>query len=531
MPLRDGYRGPAVPHKHSGSKSSKLTDGARYQATLDMSFLLDLERLQESRALEDKVAALQSKVATLQAGKATRKRIPKFGEQAAGRSLGFVSSVAEHYQIDATSMRRLWKRRDTGTSAKERLGRPPKFTPTKQKRLVDEFNKVGGGSIRRLSTQMADTEDWDTNYRDFTRTGPTKETIRRALENGVVQVKAVRKRPMLSPENEGKRFTICKERIEKGTVSSTFDIDEAMVRQSMAGGAIALIPGDEVDENLLAEQDAAHGHPPQVLLTAIITKPVVLNAAEFENGAPPVFHPLWDGKAALIRHRSWRPRKKRRRDPETNEFIPLDEDEPMYENMTINAERYSELYCVQGGYADMISEYVAGVENRVRAKVIAIRQDFQSFDASMHRRKKLRGDVVATVQEDSAGGHGVKGRAHASLVGELDRRRINIVQQPPYSPETNMCDLGFWSMLKSRISERRKALPRYTGSNGSEIEAKIWEIAKEVWDNIEPRKLFNIAMQKERIFDAIVAKKGGMLEKEPHTGVRVMFGTGSPRRS
>ena len=150
----------------------------------------------------------------------------------------------------------------------------------------------------------------------------------------------------------------------------------------------------------------------------------------------------------------------------------------------------------------------------------------ETFDPTQYQRKRLRGVIIATIQEDGAGGHSVKGEEHKKLVKWLEGPRIELINQSPHSPEMNMCDLGFWHMMKSRVNARQSSVANYNGKNGRFIEDKLWEIMVEEWEKVPAEKLWNIAKQKEAVFKAVQAAGGGQLSTDPHTGIRVMYGTG-----
>ena len=115
------------------------------------------------------------------------------------------------------------------------------------------------------------------------------------------------------------------------------------------------------------------------------------------------------------------------------------------------------------------------VQNPHRESVFDFSQhvDTQEFDPTMFPRSRKRGDIIATVQEDGAGGHSLKGAEHAKLVNWLHGQRIELINQAPHSPEMNMCDLGVWNMLKARVNKRRSEVPSYNGKNGVVIEDKL----------------------------------------------------------
>ena len=132
---------------------------------------------------------------------------------------------------------------------------------------------------------------------------------------------------------------------------------------------------------------------------------------------------------------------------------------------------------------------------------------------------------MATVQEDGAGGHSLSGGEHERLVNWHNGIRIDPIAKALHVSEKNVCDLWFWKMLKSRVDARRASVPNYNGRNGRVIEDSLWEIIVDKWEKIPVEKLWNIAKQKEAVFEAIQAAGGGQLSTDPHTGIRVMYGT------
>lgn len=136
-----------------------------------------------------------------------------------------------------------------------------------------------------------------------------------------------------------------------------------------------------------------------------------------------------DGKVALFRIRGMHKRKKRRRNSHGN-FIPLDKDEPVYCNITIDGEVYKEIMTMKGGGLDMIREYNNNSKiNRTKESVKVLLVDMDKIEAERKRRKVLKNvvdtvealagaegvDIVAEdagvrVQEDGAPGHGFNNR-------------------------------------------------------------------------------------------------------------------------
>ena len=74
-------------------------------------------------------------------------------------------------------------------------------------------------------------------------------------------------------------------------------------------------------------------------------------------------------------------------------------------------------------------------------------------------RKKMSGAKLVTVQMDNAGGHGMA-TLHKKISNALPARKgggptIELVDQPAQSPDTNVCDLGLFRSVDSRIPKFR----------------------------------------------------------------------------
>lgn len=77
-------------------------------------------------------------------------------------------------------------------------------------------------------------------------------------------------------------------------------------------------------------------------------------------------------------------------------------------------------------------------------------------DSEMHRKGllKVNNGHNIPLQIDSAGGHGVKQKEFENVTAGLLAKGIEVMRQPTFSPETNLLNLGFWRMLKTRISQQ-----------------------------------------------------------------------------
>ena len=129
-------------------------------------------------------------------------------------------------------------------------------------------------------------------------------------------------------------------------------------------------------------------------------------------------------------------------------------------------------------------------------------------------------DTKITIQQDSAGGHAIKSPAYLKLVELYADAGIEVTLQPTSSPECNMCDGGFWHMLKSRITKRCSEIPDKGTAPEKYIQDRMWQIAVEEWNNFNPINLLIISQQKLRVFEKIVELQGEPIIFEPHTGIR-----------
>lgn len=544
----------------SAKPKSKLTDDARQQAVLDV-YWLDAQdvatraaygaRYQYDRdGVDDEIG---SDADAPRRSERLKLEAESVGRVTSGQLRGVASIVAQHYGVSKAAISKLLQVADSrpSTAALPRPGRPTIITPSKVEIIVDQYNKTGGRvGVRQLTTGVQDMPGYETKYKGDKRNGPSKASVWRTITNkGKVKISTIRDRPPITPETKRARLAYCQSRIH--AASDSCDLDEARVRQGTGKARRAEIVGVTEKTETVVRVDAAHGHPPNLLLMAMVKAPgyetrtnPVTNAEEIK------FDPCKNGKVALFWLRGTRPRKKARRDKITGALIDKAND-PIMEDITVSGRSYSNIMLMEGGGLAMLDEYLNN-ENPVResAKVLVVERDIligaegspAAEAASGASRRGLRHSGRAAgktrLQEDGAGGHGFAGWGrtnnesveHARLREACARRNVLLEKQPPNSPETNMCDLGVWNMLKAAVQRRGAEIPDYIGTNTDAVEAALWEIVKEEWDAMEPRKLFNIAMVKEAVFELIVEMEGGELGKDPHVGVRRLFGTGSPKR-
>jgi len=366
-PLRESYRDAPVPHKLSSAPNAKLTNSARAQALLDMFAVKEEGDQVEKKANEAQMETMRAEIKALKRGKKFVSRklssVFRLGTRMAdaakislspkrGRPESFITRVAKHYQVSKQTMSLIWDKRHSGDTAAHPLpGRPNQSTPSKLASFKHEFNGAEGASLRTMAMRMAGKTSWKTNFKSVSRNGPGRETIRK-LKNQVV-IRMIRKRPHFDEAVKAKRLKFVEERLQLDAVSSTFDQPQKQPN--------CFLPGEEIDDALLSQTDAAHGHAPKVFVSAVITRPTLLNPTEVAAGAKPQFDPVQNGKVLLMRHTNVQARKNRRRDPETGVLIELADDTGVPKPYTMNAARYAESYAMERGYADAVTDYVAKV--------------------------------------------------------------------------------------------------------------------------------------------------------------------------
>ena len=66
-------------------------------------------------------------------------------------------------------------------------------------------------------------------------------------------------------------------------------------------------------------------------------------------------------------------------------------------------------------------------------------------------------DDVTHLMMDNAGGHGSNEAVEKYTEDLKNKYKIEIIQQVPRSPETNVLDLGIWMSLQSAVEKESRA--------------------------------------------------------------------------
>lgn len=566
MPLRPTYDGPPLVFKYSDAPMAKLTEAGHVQIVLDAAYLE--KQTKEVRASYgvryERLAGAADNDAETGDGFVPRRsnrlrevpaaRLPS----SSGQKKGVSNILADHYGVTKRTVNRVLSDADHRPSLAPllRSGRPPHFTPTKQRVVVDAFNEAGGhASFRRVERLVGDIPGYETRYADYRhRHRPSLQTITNYFNSDELAITTLRPRPDLM-QSGGRAIN---ERMEYCTTyldhaSESFDLDESYVQQCDKGKRLALMPGDAVPEGAEGVSiNSAHGHPPKVFLFAVVTAPDFRIATSDDREQSVEFHPVRNGKVALFRVRGSKSRSRRRRHSETNDLIPK-EDDPLYTNIAIDGSVYRHIMEMTGGGLDAIELYKSSQEPLHTGKVLVIPMDANDRGAlsmatsssasassssaprASRQSKRVR-PGMDRIQEDGATGHGYDNRhnrttaVHEALAESCLLRSHKLVKQPRLSPETNLLDLGVWNALKAGVGARAREVPEYNGSNTDAVEAAIWTVVKDEWEKLDARILFNVAMTKEAVFHNIVDVNGAEAGRVVHAGVRKKLGTGSPRR-
>lgn len=118
--------------------------------------------------------------------------------------------------------------------------------------------------------------------------------------------------------------------------------------------------------------------------------------------------------------------------------------------------------------------------------------------------------TIIYLQMDNAGGHGtneVKEKYEQLL---RDQYKIEIIWQPPRSPELNLLDLGVWRSLQSRTEK--------LGFELRNTKDAIWEAAEKAFRQMDPEKLGNVVDRLKKVYHLVVDDNGDNTKVESQRG-------------
>lgn len=528
--LRPGYEGDYFQVYKSRGKRPKLTDEARLQLVLDSKYV---EVAVEKEKLRSKTEAKRVKTDEEEGDEGLEGAIKVRSDQ--GQLLGVNSILAAHYEISAESVRVIVNEAEASgkIKAEKHTGRPKQLTPTKRKKIAEVINqKKFRTTLKRVSKQLEGQTTWKTSRKGKSCTAPSAATLSRTLNDGSWKIGMVRKRPLIDGNElaitERKAFPVLAKQWDDTKV---YMHDEAYCQPKQKLGRFIIDlharPDGEPDEleesspQRPVEFDSGGKHEPKVFLFGAVVMP---RTVDIEGRR--YIHPLYDGKVYLANVRGFRKRKKNTKNGLKGE--------KMYENVTINGERYKKLFEMDGGYLNAIKQY-ENPELRppdyctARVALIDLDEEAEIEDGTrppIGKWDRPPAPTTIIIQEDGAPGHGFDNRnnrgsqIHEDLKFNCQTLGIELVKQSRHSPEINDMDLGVWRVIKSGVENEAHAIPDWTGNNEGEIEAAIWKIARKVWLEMDPCKLYYIGLQRRVLLDAMLDAEGKSITVEPHTGLR-----------
>jgi hypothetical protein len=518
-PLRPNYQGPEIKIRKGEGKQAQVTDETRHQIVLDHSYLIQCHLQRQSEELQE----VKRQNELLAQGKRLRQSSRTKAEDEPS-STNFASQLANHYGLSHIAVRAILKDADNLgklTSGPGR-GRPKLVTDDVKSAILSSFNDCKGRtSYVKMKSKIGEQVTWLTNYKGETNNAPSTATICRTIAFFVIGF--VRPRPELNDRAKEERRAFA-------PLALTWDdtkcghIDEAYVCPQSAPQRYMYDPlkGKDIDVALRVAFDAGGQVPPKIFLIALVVKPMLVEI----EGAGIFIHPQFDGKIALGRVRGVTKYKR-----SGQGFRAGDQ---KFENVTINGARYKQIFEMEGGFLDMIDLYLnpdIRPVNHSTAKVILIDLDEEERLEKNPELNESRWaaepmETIFTLQEDGAPGHGYDNihnkptSVHEDLVHNASTVGVKFVKQSRHSPETNANDLGIWCVLKTSVEHRWSEIPPFDGRNQNAVEAGIWKIVKEEWDNMDPRKIFMIFEQRRVMLRRIIDLNGESITVEPHTGLR-----------
>lgn len=419
--------------------------------------------------------------------------------------------ISSHYGINQKTLSRILSCYHTNgkVARNPRSGRPSLLTRRTKRKIISCKNEIGGRSIRSTAIALkARKISYPLRKTNKKKKYISKSTIHRVIREG--KSISIKTKPRLIERDYKQRYDFAKEEmsmtLEQRYRYKSF-VDEAFisVETSGSGKLIHHQDGPAITEEQKYRYLKSKRHHTKMLVIGVVALPKMINpldAGEQGNHKKAKFSPEQNGKIHLAR------------------------------------------VCEKNKYKRKVSKIVDGVKRIIKEKgddkIVAANLDGNKYKEMMigdngifdSLRRYFGPLPVIIIQEDGAPGHGydnLHGRVptndHAELEKEAKRRKIAIKRQPSNSPETNPLDLGIWYSLQSRVKEKIALLEENRKGQVGCSEAQLWQIAKECWDDIDPKTIWNTIMVRDKILQAMVENKDKEVNTEPHCGIRKYWGT------
>lgn len=423
-----------------------------------------------------------------------------------------LEAISQYYQISKRTLQRINKKYKAygDVSCERRSGRPKKIINHVKRIIIDTRNEKGGRSIRSTANAIKSKElgTFKTKYRNKERFSPSKSSIGNVILEG--KTLSIKKRPKLTPENKEIREKYAKKQMQKSfqeRYENRAFIDECYLSLEHIGNGKLIEHADAtpVSESQMIRNVISKRHPTKILVMAVVCLPDMLNretAGQQGIGEKAIFSEERNGKVCLLRiiEKSCYKRSVSKI-VDGKRIIIKNRGDLKWVSINLDGATYSKFLTMKDGVFDSLKNYFGS-----HAKII--------------------------LQEDGAPGHGYNNRKrgvptdfHNELVQNGKKRKIHVVKQPKNSPETNPLDLGIWYSLQSKIKNEMFDVQESNAINNSFVEQKMWEIAKQGWEEIESKTIWNCCLVRDEILKEMAKNGGDVIKKEPHSKIRERWGT------
>lgn len=390
--------------------------------------------------------------------------------------------------------------------------------------------------------------------------------------NASERLKWCEENALLLPISNEERIQFCQ------SLESWVDVDETVLTYSFGTGRILVLrrhdhqvelQNDDLEElsqeGVLTVRDEMKSNPPSILIFSAVTCPRLLNPTTcMEEGAE--FDQKRKGivQVRRVRGEDVYKRKTKFNNAGDAKFVDITVNAKTYGYMMANEgtglisylKRYNDggedcnRCCAAGIPIELATAKEAKKPDRIRRETIVNMQfDTNTQDSEYIASANYNSDSEDSecveedeeidysglrfrIQQDNAGGHGFNNFQGGAATDEQKRmvdfmseRGFDVFCQPRNSPFTNMNDLGFFNSLKAFMRAKSREITKPTGKNRSLIQAQMWGLVKRFVHEFEPRKLFNIAVQKHALMQRCVELEGKEISKEPHHHIRKQWGT------
>jgi len=363
---------------------------------------------------------------------------------------GILKKTAEKFGVSARTVVRLWKRvsdSPDGMSVKEALTK--KYTGRKHIPQEELLAKLKGVPIFRRSTLRS------TAF----ACGISKSSLHRALKRkSIVKYRSYVK-PVLTPENRLERIRFSLSQIDDSIPTLPFKnmynivhVDEKWFNLCKIKNTFYLAPEEELPHRTVKSKRFI----PKIMFLAAVARP----RYDYHTKT------FWDGKIGIwaITHQVAAKRNSRNRPAGTMETKPLNVNEEVYQQF-------------------------------MTEKVLpAIREKWPG-----------RPSDTVFIQQDNARPHSRTATTNINECGKGESWNIELMNQPPNSPDLNILDLGFFNHIQSLQSKRCAV----------NVDDLI-EAVQDAFQETSPTALSDNFITLQSVMREVLSHEGGNNFKIPH---------------